>query len=36
MGIVGLLIAGHTWAAVGVLALALARYGYYLYRRYMI
>jgi hypothetical protein len=36
LGIVGLLIAGHTWAAVALLALTLARYGYYLYRRYMV
>jgi hypothetical protein len=33
LGFVGLLIAGHAWAAVVVLALTLARYGYYLYRR---
>ena len=31
---VGLLIAGHTWAAVVVFVLTLARYGYYLYLRY--
>ena len=29
----GLLIAGHIWAAVVVLVLTLARYGYYLYVR---
>jgi hypothetical protein len=29
----GLLIAGHTWAAVVVFVLTLARYGYYLYLR---
>ena len=34
LGFVGLLIAGHTWAAVVVLILTLARYGYYLYLRY--
>jgi hypothetical protein len=34
LGFVGLLIAGHIWAAVVVLWLTLARYGYYLYRRY--
>jgi hypothetical protein len=34
LGLVGLLIAGHIWAAVVVLWLTLARYGYYLYRRY--
>ena len=28
---VGLLIAGHTWAAVVVFVLTLARYGHYLY-----
>ena len=31
---VGLLIAGHTWAAVIVFVLTLARYGYYLYLGY--
>jgi hypothetical protein len=30
---VGLLIVGHTWAAVVVFVLTLARYGYYLYLR---
>jgi hypothetical protein len=35
-GFVGLLIAGHTWAAVAVLVLSLARYGYYLYLRYKV
>ena len=30
----GLLIAGHIWAAVVVLGLTLARYGYYLYVRF--
>jgi hypothetical protein len=30
----GLLIASHIWAAVVVLWLTLARYGYYLYLRY--
>jgi uncharacterized membrane protein HdeD (DUF308 family) len=34
LGFVGLLIAGHIWAAVVVLWLTLARYGYYLYLRY--
>ena len=33
LGFVGLLIAGHTWAAVVVSVLTLARYGYYLYLR---
>jgi hypothetical protein len=36
LGFLGLLIAGHTWAAVVVLATTLARYGYYLYLRYMV
>jgi hypothetical protein len=36
LALLGLLVAGHIWAAVAVLALTLARYGYYLYRRYMI
>jgi hypothetical protein len=31
LAVLGLLIAGHTWAAVVVLMLTLARYGYYLY-----
>jgi hypothetical protein len=34
LGFPGLLIAGHMWAAVVVLWLTLARYGYYLYLRY--
>jgi uncharacterized membrane protein HdeD (DUF308 family) len=34
LGLLGLLIAGHTWAAVAVLVLTLARYGYYLYLRF--
>ena len=33
LGFLGLLIADQTWAAAAVLALMLARYGYYLYRR---
>jgi hypothetical protein len=33
---VGLLIAGHIWAAVVVFWLTLARYGYYLYLRYKV
>jgi hypothetical protein len=36
LGFLGLLIAGHTLAAVVVLATTLARYGYYLYQRYMV
>jgi hypothetical protein len=36
LGWVGLFIAGHIWAPVVVLALTLARYGYYLYRRYSV
>ena len=36
LGCLGLFIAGHTWAAAVVLAPTLARYGYYLYRRYII
>ena len=36
LGFVGLLIAGHTWAAVVVSILTLARYGYYLYLRYKV
>jgi len=31
LAFLGLLIAGHIWAAVVVLMLTLARYGYYLY-----
>ena len=31
LALLGLLIAGHIWAAVVVLMLTLARYGYYLY-----
>ena len=31
LALLGLLIAGHIWAAVVVLCLTLARYGYYLY-----
>jgi hypothetical protein len=34
LGFVGLLIAGHIWAAGVVLLLTLSRYGYYLYLRY--
>jgi hypothetical protein len=34
LGFLGLLIAGHIWAAVAVLWLTLARYGYYLYVRF--
>ena len=34
LGFLGLLIAGHTWAALAVLVLTLARYGYYLYLRF--
>jgi hypothetical protein len=34
LGCLGLLIAGHTWAAVVALCLTLARYGYYLYVRF--
>jgi uncharacterized membrane protein HdeD (DUF308 family) len=34
LGFLGLLIAGHTWSAVAVLVLTLARYGYYLYLRF--
>jgi hypothetical protein len=34
LGFAGLLIAGHIWAAVVVLWLTLARYGYYLYLRF--
>jgi hypothetical protein len=33
LALLGLLIAGHIWAAV-VLCLTLARYGYYLYVRF--
>ena len=33
LALLGLLVAGHIWAAVVVLVLTLARYGYYLYRR---
>ena len=36
VGFVGLLIAGHTWAAGVVFILTLARYGYYLYLRYKV
>lgn len=36
LGFVGLLIAGHTWAAVVVSILTLTRYGYYLYLRYKV
>ena len=36
LGGLGLFIAGHTWAAAVVLALTLARYGSYLYRRYIL
>ena len=31
LALLGLLIAGHIWAAVAVLCLTLARFGYYLY-----
>ena len=34
LGFLGLLIAGHTLAALAVLVLTLARYGYYLYLRF--
>jgi hypothetical protein len=33
LALLGLLIAGHIWAAVVALVLLLARYGYYLYLR---
>jgi hypothetical protein len=33
LALFGLLIAGHIWAAVVLLMLTLARYGYYLYVR---
>jgi hypothetical protein len=33
LAVLGLLIAGHIWAAAVVLVLTLARYGYYLYVR---
>jgi hypothetical protein len=33
-GCLGLFIAGHLWAAIVVLWLTLARYGYYLYVRF--
>jgi len=36
LGSVGLLIAGHAWAAVLVFTLTSARYGYYLYLRYKV
>jgi hypothetical protein len=36
LGCLGLLIAGHLWAAVVVFWLTLARYGYYLYLRYKV
>jgi hypothetical protein len=36
LGFAGLLIAGHTWAAVVVFALTLARYGYYINLRYKV
>ena len=36
LGCLGLLIAGHIWAAVVVFCLTLARYGYYLYLRYKV
>ena len=36
LGFAGFLIAGHTWAAVVVFVLTLARYGYYLYLRYKV
>ena len=32
----GLLIAGHIWAAIAVLWLTTARFGYYLYLRYKV
>jgi hypothetical protein len=32
----GLLIAGHIWAAVAVLWLTMARFGYYFYLRYKV
>jgi hypothetical protein len=31
LAVLGLLIAGHIWAAAALLGLALARFGYYLY-----
>jgi hypothetical protein len=31
LALLGLLIAGHIWAAAALLGLALARFGYYLY-----
>ena len=34
LGCLGLFIAGHLWAAIVVLWLTLARYGYYLYVRF--
>jgi hypothetical protein len=34
LGCLGLFIAGHLWAAIVVLWLTLARYGYYLYLRF--
>ena len=33
LALLGLLIAGHIWAAVALVTLTLARYGYYLYLR---
>jgi hypothetical protein len=33
LALLGLLIAGHIWAAVVLVMLTLARYGYYLYIR---
>jgi hypothetical protein len=36
LALLGLLIAGHIWAAVVVLCVTLARYGYYLYLRYKV
>jgi hypothetical protein len=34
LGLLGLLITGHIWAAGAVFVLTVARYGYYLYLRY--
>jgi hypothetical protein len=36
LSFVGLLLAGHTWPAVVVLVLTLARFGYHLYLRYKV
>ena len=34
VGLLGLLITGHIWAASAVFVLTVARYGYYLYVRF--